>query len=160
MTMVSTDVLSDPVLRDTICRSFGSEQDSMDPVLRRAEQLLAGRDFILWEGDAQTFQFSYVSPSAERMVVYPTARWTSEPTFWADTVVHPDDRNDAIAFCALATGKCQDHDFVYLAIRADGGTVWLHDVVKVIRGPKLVARTLRGIMLDVTESQDGSGQSE
>lgn len=104
----------------------------------------------MWEGDAQTFQFSFVSDSAERILGYPVSRWTKEPTFWADIVVHPDDRSDAIAFCALATGKCRDHNFVYRALSADGRIVVLHDIVKVILGPKRIARTLRGIMLDVT----------
>ncbi len=147
--MLSTDTLAGSDLFARVCQALGSDSDTMESVVTRAEQLLPGRRFIVWEGDALTFHFSYVSDSAEEILGYPVSRWTTEPTFWADTVVHTDDRNDAIAFCALATGRCRDHDFVYRAIAADGQTVWLHDVVKVFVGSRDVARTLRGLMLVV-----------
>jgi PAS domain-containing protein len=130
---------------------FGSSTDPIESVEGRAEQLLEGQRAIVWEGDAATFQFSFVGKAAEALLGYPRRRWTEEPTFWADTVVHPDDRDEAIAFCALATGKGQDHDFIYRARAADARVVWLHDVVKVIRGSRGVPERLRGIMVDVTD---------
>lgn len=145
-----TDILA-PQLQPRVSEVFGSPQESMDTVEQRAEQILADRRAIVWEGDAATFQFSYVGRAAEHLLGYPRRRWTDEPTFWGDTVVHPSDRDEAIAFCAIATGKCQDHDFVYRAVRADGSVVWLHDIVQVIKGSKGVAERLRGIMIDVTD---------
>ena len=69
--------------------------------------------------------------------------------------MHPDDRDDAIAYCALCTGKGEDHDFDYRAIASDGRTLLLHDVVKVVKGDKGIAARLRGIMLDVTSRGRG-----
>ncbi len=106
---------------------------------------------VVWEGDPSTFQFLYVSPCAEEILGYPARAWLEEPAFWAETVVHPEDRRDAIAYCALATGKGRDHDFVYRAVKANGGVVWLHDVVKVFLGPKGVPRRLRGLMFAVAD---------
>jgi PAS domain S-box-containing protein len=146
--MVQTDLIDDEAVRSRMAEAFGRNVDSMQEVRDRAERLFPGENVIVWEGDAQTFQFSYVSEAAERILGYPRDRWTDEPTFWADVVVHPEDRNDAIAFCALATGRCRDHDFVYRARAADGRVVTLHDVVKVIVGERGVASTLRGIMLE------------
>lgn len=134
---------------------FGSPAEPMSMLEKRAREIMPGTDLILWEGDAATFEFSYVSPHAEKLLGHPATRWTTEPTFWADTVVHPEDRNDAIAFCALATGQSRDHDFVYRGVRPDGGVVWLHDVVQVIVGPKGIPVRLRGIMLDVTDQVEG-----
>lgn len=155
--MLLTQVLENPeVQRDerlveTLRQVFGRPEDPMSEVDRRANELLAGKRAIVWEGDAATFQFSYVGGAAEDVLGHPARYWTEQPTFWADTVVHPDDRDEAIAFCALATGKCQDHDFVYRAQSADGKTVWLHDVVTVLRSPSGVAAKLRGVMIDVTD---------
>lgn len=56
----------------------------------------------MWEGDPETFQFSYVSSSAQDILGYPAGRWMDE-SFWVDSIVHSDDRRDAVAFCALAT---------------------------------------------------------
>lgn len=130
---------------------FGSRFDPMPEIERRARKLFAGRSVIVWEGDAQTFQFSYVGGDAEAILGHARTRWTLEPTFWSATVVHPDDRDEAVAFCALATGKGQDHDFVYRAMAADGRVVWLHDIVTVVKGSKGVAERLRGVMIDVTD---------
>jgi len=129
---------------------FGSDSDPIDVIDRRAQQLFAGAHVIVWEGDAQTFQFSYVSPSAEALLGYPAKRWIAESTFWADVVITPDDRDDAIAYCALATAKRADHVFEYRAHCSNGSVLWLRDYVRVLVGPRGVATTLRGIMFDVS----------
>jgi PAS domain S-box-containing protein len=130
--------------------AFGDARDDIRSVASRAEKLF-DRPVIVWEGDAQTFAFSFVSPAAEKLLGHPARRWTTEPTFWADTVVHPEDRDDAVAYCALATGKCVDHAFVYRAQTADGRVRLLADYVQVVRGARSIAERLRGIMIDVTD---------
>jgi PAS domain-containing protein len=154
---MKTQVLSDEALSARVAQVFGRSTDSMTEVESRAHQHLEDMDVVVWEGDASTFQFSFVGEAAVRLLGYPRTRWTTEPTFWADSVVHPDDRNDAIAFCALATGQCRDHDFVYRAVAEDGRVVWLHDIVKVIPGPRGIPERLRGVMIDVTATRPEDG---
>lgn len=131
-------------------RAFGDSRETIEVVALRA-QAIFDRPAIVWEGDAQTFAFSYVSKSAEAILGHPAERWTKEASFWADAVVHPEDRDDAVAYCALATGKCLDHAFVYRAKTSDGRVLWLADYVQVVRGPRGVAERLRGIMIDVSD---------
>lgn len=152
MTMLETEPLTD-LFAEKVSHIFGADDDPMVLVEHRAQQLLAERRPIVWEGDAQTFQFGFVGGAAEVVLGYPASRWTTEPTFWADIVVHPEDRNDAIAFCALATGKGVDHAFQYRARRSDGRTVRLYDIVKVIKGPRGVAQRLRGLMVELPDTQ-------
>lgn len=154
MTMIATAQLND-TFAEKILHIFGADDDPMSFVEHRARQLLSDHRPIVWEGDAQTFQFGFVGGAAEEILGYPATRWTTEPTFWADTVVHPEDRNDAIAFCAMATGKGIDHDFQYRARCSDGRIVRLHDIVKVIKGPRGVAQRLRGIMVELPDSPSG-----
>jgi two-component system, cell cycle sensor histidine kinase and response regulator CckA len=150
---VETDLLADRAeLAARLAAVFGPTGDSLAAVERRAAELLPGRRVIVWEGDPQTFQFSYVSASAEAVLGYPAARWVSEPHFWAGTVVHPEDQSEAVAYCALATGQGRDHDFRYRAVTAHGRVVVLHDVVHVIKGRSGVAEVLRGVMIDVPET--------
>ena len=122
----------------------------MEHVEQRARTLFTGHHPIVWEGDAATFQFTYVGRAAEVVLGYPVARWIQEPTFWADQVVCPDDRDDAIAYCALATAKGCDHTFEYRARALDGRFVWLCDIVLVIRGKRRVPEKLRGLMFDIS----------
>ena len=104
---------------------------------------------IVWEADAKTFKFSFVSEQSERILGYPIEQWLREPTFWRDHV-HPDDRNWAVEFCLNATAQKEDHDFEYRMIAADGRTVWLRDLVTVVvEGDR--PTKLRGVMVDVTK---------
>lgn len=136
--------------------AFGDGTEPIGVVARRAEELFADVPVIVWEGDAQTFQFSFVSRSAEQLLGYPADRWTREATFWADQVVHPEDRDDAIAYCALATGRGRDHAFEYRARRANGDAITLVDYVQVIFGRRGLPERLRGIMIDVGSATDVS----
>lgn len=143
-------LLDHPDLAARLQPVFGHPTDSIDEVVARAAQLLPDMPVIVWEGDPQTFIFSFVSPAAEHVLGYPVSRW-KEPGFWAKTVVHPEDSSDAVAYCALATGQGRDHDFQYRARRADGETLLLLDVVHVIKGPRGVACRLRGIMVPLED---------
>ena len=138
-------------LAERVARILGADDDPMPLVEYRARHLLPELRPIVWEGDAQTFHFGFVGGAAEELLGHPASRWTNEPTFWADIVVHPEDRNDAIAFCAIATGKGIDHDFQYRARCADGRIVRLHDTVKVVKGRRGVAERLRGLMIELPE---------
>jgi len=146
------------ILDERLVAVFGAPTDPITEVERRSQRLFPGRSPIVWEGDPATFQFSYVSPFAAVLLGHAVERWTREPTFWADLVVHQDDRADAIAYCALATGKGRDHVFEYRALTSDGRIVWLRDIVNVIVGPKGVPALLRGIMFDVSDEKRDAGQ--
>lgn len=118
---------------------------------QRYEQLVNTIDGVVWEGDAKTFQYYFVSQQAERLLGYPVERWTSEPTFWSDHI-HPEDRQWALNFCALSTAQQRDHVFEYRMMAADGRVVWLRDIVTVVvENDQPVA--LRGVMVDITESK-------
>lgn len=138
-----------PESPNTFCEIFG-DGDSISAIEARAKKAFGERHFIVWEGDPETFKFNYVSASAETLLGYPVQFWLND-AFWANTIVHPADRADAIAYCALATAKGKDHDFVYRAVKANGSTVWLHDVVKVILGPSGIPARLQGLMFEVAQ---------
>ncbi len=123
--------------------------------LRKTQQtystLVNTVDGIVWEADAQTFQFSFVSQQAERLLGYPVENWVNDSSFWADHI-HPEDRSWAIEYCASSTQKKKAHEFEYRMIAADGRIVWLRDIVSVIvENDKAVQ--LRGIMVDITEQK-------
>jgi PAS domain S-box-containing protein len=111
-------------------------------------KLINSLDGIVWEADAETFQFTFVSPQAERILGYPIAHWL-EPNFWRDHT-HPDDMDWCSAFCMDSTNRGHDHEFEYRMIAADGNVVWLHDIVSVKAEPGGNLH-LSGIMLDITK---------
>lgn len=111
-------------------------------------KLVNSLDGIVWEANAETFQFTFVSPRAEKILGYPIRRWL-EPNFWRDHT-HPDDTDWCSAFCLDSIRRGRDHEFEYRMIAADGSVVWLHDIVSVKSEPG-GAPYLSGIMLDITK---------
>jgi len=133
--------------------SLKSAQEDLEARVRertaRFRDLVNSVEGIVWEADAATFQFLFVSNQAERILGYPVERWLSEPTFWKDHL-HPDDREWALLFWVRATGEKRDHDFEYRMIAADGRVVWLRDLVTVVvKGER--ATRMRGVMVDITD---------
>jgi two-component system, LuxR family, sensor kinase FixL len=115
----------------------------------RFRDLVNSIEGIVWEADAVTFKFLFVSKQAERVLGYPIERWLSEATFWKDHI-DPDDREWAVSFCATATAEKRDHDFEYRMIAAGGQIVWLRDLVTVVVEDDRATR-LRGVMVDITK---------
>ena len=118
---------------------------------RQYEALIGSIDGIVWEADATTFQFTFISPQAERILGYPVAKWLGQPTFWRDHI-HRDDTEWAVAYCVNATREMRDHDLEYRMMAADGRVVWLRDIVSVVVEQGTVTK-LRGVMMDITESK-------
>jgi PAS domain S-box-containing protein len=113
------------------------------------EALVQSIDGIVWEVDAQTFRFTFISKQAERILGYPLERWLNEENFWAEHL-HPDDRNWAVGFCTDAVARRLDHQFEYRMIAADGRPVWLRDIVTVhVLDDQSVH--LRGVMVNVSK---------
>jgi len=103
-----------------------------------------------WEIDIATQKFTYVSPQIELISGYPPEQWT-DFDFWAQQI-HPDDRDYAINYCQSETEKGIEHSFEYRMLTANGGIVWIRDVVSVILEDEKPT-TLRGYLIDITEQK-------
>ncbi|MDP2388497.1 MAG: PAS domain S-box protein [Bacteroidota bacterium] len=114
----------------------------------RFRLLAESTDIIPWETDAKTFQFTYVGPQAERILEYPVEEWYTND-FWPDHI-HPDDKEDTLAFCLKAFKEKKNYEFEYRMVAKDGSIVWLHDVVTV-QLVNNVPVTLRGFLINITE---------
>jgi len=117
---------------------------------QRYRDLIQGLDAIVWEADARTLSFSFVSRRAETVLGYPVERWLREPDFWARRI-HPDDRDGVMRIYRDALAGRRDHEFEYRALTADGREVWLRDIVHVVLDAEGHPVTLRGLTVDLTE---------
>ncbi len=114
----------------------------------RLQRLLETTNAIPWEADAKTWQFIYVGPRAVTMLGYPLDRWY-EKDFWV-AHIYPEDRDFAIDFCQKSSETEDNYEFEYRMLSSNGETVWLQDIVNVIRENGRPS-TLRGFMIDITE---------
>ena len=107
---------------------------------------------IVWRADATTFQNTYVSKATETILGYPREDWLKPREFWADRI-HPEDRDRLLAFSADAVREKGDYDFEHRMLTADGRTVWLRNVVRVVvedGKPK----ELVGVDFDITQRKE------
>jgi two-component system sensor histidine kinase/response regulator len=127
-----------------------SELAEKSASLARSEEqlrlLVGSTDVILWEYDATTDCFVYVSPCAVKLG-YPLEEWYT-PGFWQRTL-HPADREYAVQFCLSETLGGRDHRIQYRMFAKNGEVVWVDDLVSVCKDPG--SSKLRGVMIDFTE---------
>jgi PAS domain S-box-containing protein len=116
---------------------------------QRFHDIVQGLHAIVWEADAETWQFTFVSQRAEDILGYPIEHWRVQPDFWVSHI-HPEDRERTAAYCRQCTAQGRDHEFEYRAVAADGRIVWLQDIVHVVRDAEGQIRQLRGVMVDIT----------
>lgn len=126
-------------------------QDKLQTASKIITELIQTIDGIVWEANADTFAFTFISNKVKDMLGYTPDEWLSDDRFW-EKHIHPDDRDEAVNFCLLQTRETKNHIFDYRMIKADGSIVWIKDLVSVIAyndKPHL----LRGIMVDITETK-------
>ena len=131
-----------------------SEEERLQAARMASEQrfrdLVQGLDAIVWEADASTLAFSFVSQRAEVILGYRAEHWLKAPDFFV-TRIHPDDRDRVMTTCREAVARGLDHELEYRALTADGREVGLRDIVHVRHGPSGHAIQLRGVTVDLTE---------
>ena len=115
-------------------------------------ELVEGLGAIIWEADPSTFQFLYVNRAAEKILGFPLEDWLARPAFWID-LLHPDDRDSAVALRRAAVEHGRSHDVEYRVIAADGSTRCARDIVSVARAEGGQPARLRGVMVDVTDAR-------
>jgi PAS domain S-box-containing protein len=131
-----------------------SEEERLQAARKESEQrfqdLVQGLDAIVWEADAATLRFSFVSQRAQTVFGFPTDRWLDEPDFFSKRI-HPEDRVKVMAKCRAALARGEDHELEYRALTATGDIVWLRDIVHVVPDAPGNAGQLRGLTVDLTD---------
>ena len=117
---------------------------------QRFQDLVQGLDAIVWEADAASLRFSFVSQRAQTIFGFPTERWLEQPS-WFSERIHPEDRAKVMAQCRAALTRGEDHELEYRALTASGEIVWLRDIVHVVPDGPGNAGQLRGLTVDLTE---------
>lgn len=118
-------------------------QRTLDAKLSRA---------IVWEADATTPEFTFVSPSAEDILGYPVEQWLDQPDFWVN-LIHPEDRQWTVALCRKRMVQGRDYELEYRCLAADKRVVWLRDRAFVVRDDQGQAYKRRGLMVDITPAK-------
>jgi PAS domain S-box-containing protein len=112
---------------------------------------------IIWETDATTEQFTFVSQSAQQVLGYPVEQWLDNPDFWVN-LIHPEDRQWTVAVCRKKMVQDRDYELEYRCLTADQRVVWLRDRAYVIRDEQGRVHKRRGLMVDITLAKQAEAE--
>jgi PAS domain S-box-containing protein len=118
--------------------------------LRRLRALVGDLDAVVWEADAASGRFTFVSQRAWDMLGYAPKMWIDSPSFWADHL-HPDDRERALEGFMAGISQGRPHDMEYRFLHRDGSIVWLRDIGHAVRDNQGNPVVLRGLMVEITQ---------
>jgi diguanylate cyclase (GGDEF)-like protein/PAS domain S-box-containing protein len=123
--------------------------NSIEPDSAVYRTLLESTRAIPWKIDWATATFAYIGPQIEPLLGWRQTSWGTVND-WAERM-HPEDRDRVVNFCVSQSQSGVDHEADYRALTADGGYVWIRDVVHVVRDADGNVESLIGFMFDITE---------
>jgi PAS domain S-box-containing protein len=118
--------------------------------LRRVRSLIADLEAVVWELDAPSVTFGFVSEGLETLFGWSPRDWLEDPTFWVERL-HPEDRDRVLAQVArVATeGGRLDEEF-RLATR-DGPWAWVRAIGHAVPDVEGRPASVRGLIVEITE---------
>jgi PAS domain S-box-containing protein len=111
--------------------------------------LLDGAGVIVWEADAASGKYVFISPRAEQMLGYPAERWLSDPAFWS-SIVHPDDVQVARSRRLACLYEGRPCELEYRVLAEDGRAVWFRESLRFVPGRGDRPASVRGCLWDIT----------
>lgn len=109
--------------------------------------LLQTIEGVVWEAEADTLKFTFVSDYAQDLLGFPPSDWLQRPGFW-ESRLHPGDREEVLGYVNSKAKSVKSFSLEYRMINSDGGTVWIKQIVSVVR--EKGQKWLRGLMLDIS----------
>ncbi len=130
----------------------------MPPIVEDSvyKTLLESTKAIPWKIDWASKQFTYIGPQIESLLGWRTDSWRTVDD-WVQRM-HADDRMRVFEFCVQQSLMGADHEADYRALTANGDSVWIRDVVHVIRHADGSPEALIGFMFDISERKQTEAQ--
>ena len=100
--------------------------------LERFHELVESLHAVFWEADAAT-TFTFLGGRVDDLLGPSAPTWTTDGRRWGDHIAAAD-RDAALDAVDEATEAGTDRSVEYRVVTPDGTTVWIRDVVHVVRG--------------------------
>jgi len=117
---------------------------------RRYRDLIEGLGAVVWQTDVDRFRVQFVSRRGADVSGYAVADWLDSDRIW-HRLIHPDDYDRVLAHRNDAVRRGEPYEIEYRIVTRTGQVLWVRTLVHVERDPDGIPRSLRGVMVDVTE---------
>lgn len=144
---------------------FGRPRAELERVLAQVDiERLRFRDLVnnldhavVWEADAETLRFSFVSERALDVTGMSPGEWMSVPDFWS-TFVPPPDRDNLLAVFRHCIAERRDERYDHRFRRPDGRVLWFHTGVHAAE--RAGRPILQGVSVDISELKEAIAARE
>lgn len=120
-------------------------------IQQKYRELVEGIDHaVIWAAAPGLLTFSFVSPSAARILGYPLQDWLKEPNFWSKHL-HPEDKERVLGKLAELRSRSEHVRFEHRFLKPTGEVVWLHTGVRLERESAGGRLELRGLSVDISK---------
>ena len=106
---------------------------------------------VVWETKLGTETFSYISPRAKDLLGFPKEDWLKE-SFWQSRI-HEEDKERVLAYEDKKIAEASNYELKYRMLHKSGEIIWVRDLVEVVKDSEGRPHLLRGIILDITDTQ-------
>ena len=134
------------------------EQEGMRSEKQKLETLINCIDGIVWEADARTFDFTFVSQQCEPLLGYPQKDWMTTKGFWKSKLHLAD--LWACDHCARMVAGKVPYSYEYRMLAADGRTVWIRESAAVLLDGAGEPLLVRGVFHDITGQKRAAAELE
>ncbi|HKO97565.1 MAG TPA: PAS domain-containing protein [Pyrinomonadaceae bacterium] len=115
-----------------------------DKTVEHLSTLLEAAGIVMWEADAEDFEFTFVSEEAVKLIGYEAEQWYGHNFFASH--IHPDDRERVLGIRWRRHQPAKHYDFEFRMVAKDQHIVWIRGLVEVVDGCRM-----RGFMIDITD---------
>jgi PAS domain S-box-containing protein len=138
--------------------TVGGGREEMLVEKHKLETLINSIDGVVWEADALTFEFSFVSQQCESLLGFPRKDWTTVRAFWK-TRLHAEDHWAGDDRTRMVADKLP-YSYEYRMIAADGHTVWIRESAAVVLDSAGEPLLVRGVFRDITTQRCAAEELE
>ncbi|HEY9619542.1 MAG TPA: PAS domain-containing protein, partial [Crinalium sp.] len=139
-----------------------SDRKKIEEALRQSQgqlnSILNSLEDVVWSVAAQTGEILYYSPNAEDLYGRPASDFFGDLNLWFK-VVHPDDRDRAVAACE-AMRETGSQDVEYRIVRPDGEVRWVRDRARLICDAEGIPLRVDTIITDFTKRKQAEAALE
>jgi PAS domain S-box-containing protein len=122
------------------------------------ETLVNSIEGVVWEADPKSFEFTFVSQQAEKLLGFARSDWTADPAFWMEHI-YTDDQVLAHGLRMKALQQEKPTQIEYRMVAADGRIVWIREISTFIF-ENGTPQALRGVFFDITEQKQAEEELE
>ncbi|MEO8100266.1 MAG: response regulator [Acidobacteriota bacterium] len=114
---------------------------------------------IIWQADAESFEFRSVAGSAEELLGYAAAHWIERAGFFEERM-HPEDRAATMDLYREALAKGGDANAEFRAVSSAGQSVWCRETIRVSpAGAEGTSRLISGVLTGIGQRKQFEQQS-